>query len=142
MKTFIAIACLLLAASQCSANAILDSVDGRVTCAEDTFDAIKAVGVGLVDQYGARLEALRGNYTACNQLPTGGQREQCHLEFGRYVVQVLLGLREQLQLIKNVALQFTLEQLDGYFACRQADARFELSSNNTASYCAVVSVFF
>lgn len=141
MKSFIAIVCVLLAvAGHCTANAI-EPVDARVTCAEATYELVKAFGLRLVDQYSDRLDALRGNYTACNALATGGPREQCHLEYGRHVVQVLLGLREQLQEIKDAALRLTLEQLDTYFACRSA-ARFlpNADSESTPSFCAVVSV--
>lgn len=142
MKSFVTIACLLLAAaSHCSAGPIVESVDARVTCAAATFESVKALGLRLIDEYSEQLETLRTNYRACEALPAGGEREECHLTFGRRVVQVLLSLRPRLQDIKDEALRFTLEQLDEYFTCRQNARSFLMAiSENTPSFCAVVSV--
>lgn len=136
MKSFLTIVGVLLAAATvCTANAI-EPVEDRVTCAETTYDQIKAHTLRLIGQYSDQLEALRGNYTACNALPTGGQREECHLEYGRHVVNVLLGLRTQLDTIKTEVLRFALAQLDSYVECRDSS----ITSSNATLYCAVVSI--
>lgn len=139
MKSFLTVACVLLAvAAVCSASDdFADAIDAKTRCAEATYDAIKARALELVEEYSEQLNSLRGNYTACNQLPVGGEREQCHLEYGRHVVQVLLGLRPRIDELKTNVLRFALLQLDEYFVCRTASGN-PLVDDVNETVCAVV----
>lgn len=131
MKSFLLLFCVLLAAAN-----VINASDDQTACAVATYDAIKAVTLRLIAEFDDRLVALRSNYTACNELPLGGQRENCHLEYGRSVVNVLLGLRRHLGTIKDVTLRFALDQLDEYFVCRESS--IHPFAANLPSYCAVV----
>lgn len=141
MKLIAVFACLLVASVQArqlpaAAFSQLVAPTPSAECAGELLDAVKATALFYVEQFGYQLTGLAEQYRGCNELEVGGEREECLLEFGRYVIATVRNLQPEFEAQKENVLRYAVQRLDEYFMCRQA--RMATADNNE-TYCAIVS---